>query len=206
MKRSTIALIAVAGLATAVSAQPAPPLSATYLITSSNDVIQGVSETTTISIWAIWVDPAMDWVIGASNYGLNASETGWVAGAEVDVLGGPASSVGVLAGASYNGASNGQLHIPPLGQNFIGVRDNPILYATYVWTTNDFTIRTVTLNTSNTTQFQVAEWGPPPLGGLLFQMAPELFSAGAGSFEVIPAPSALALLGLGGLVALRRRR
>ena len=204
MKRSTIALIAVAGLATAVSAQPARPLSATYMITSSNDVIRGVSETTTISVWAMWDDPAMDWVIGAGDYDLNASETGWVADAEVNVLMGPASSFGVLAGASYTGAVNGQLHIPPIG--IIGSQDNPILFATYEWTTTDFAIRTITLNTSNTTRYLVAEWGPPPLGGLTFGMFPELFSAGAGSFEVIPAPSALALLGLGGLVALRRRR
>ncbi|MCH7792036.1 MAG: PEP-CTERM sorting domain-containing protein [Planctomycetes bacterium] len=171
-------------------------------------MIQGVSETTTISLWAIWVDPAMDWVIGAGNYDLNASETGWVAGAEVDVLEGPASSVGVLAGASYTGASNGQLHIPIIG--FIGVQDNPILYATYEWTTTDFTIRTIDLTTSGTFQFQVAEWGDPfgspPTGGRTFQLWPDDFTPGSGSFEVIPAPSALALLGLGGLVALRRRR
>ncbi|MCH9057500.1 MAG: PEP-CTERM sorting domain-containing protein [Planctomycetes bacterium] len=116
----------------------------------------------------------------------------------------------MLAGASYTGASNVQLHIPPLGPITIALQDNPILYATYEWTTTDFTIRTIDLTTSGTFQFQVAEWGDPfgspPTGGRTFQMWPDDFSPGSGSFEVTPAPSALALLGLGGLVALRRRR
>ncbi|MCH8271063.1 MAG: hypothetical protein IH985_07625, partial [Planctomycetes bacterium] len=192
MKRSTIALIAVAGLATAVSAQPAASVS--YQLTSSNDV-DPLNPTTTISISAIWVEPTGWYVFGAANYDLNASSPGFTSGGAVDILLGPGATVGTWAasGLAWTGGANGQLHIPPL--NFIGSQDNPILMATYEWTTTDFTIRTVDLTTSNTTNYLLAEWGPPPLGGRTFQQFPDNFTPGAGSFEVTPAPSALALLG-----------
>ena len=172
----------------------------TYLLVSSNTV-SPTTPITTIEIWATWADPRTEWVFGSSNYDLTAGDG--VFSNPVNVLNGPGSSTGVIAGSVISGAVNGQLHIPSL---FIGSRDNPILLATYDWTTTDFTVRTVTLTSSNTSQFLVALWGPPPLGGRTFQMFPQLFTPGLGVINVVPAPAAWIVLALPIVAASRRRR
>lgn len=201
MKKGTFALIAVAGLATAVAAQPADPTNGRIEFTVSN-VVTSATPTATVSVWAVWDDPAMAWVFGVTNFDLTAGDGTFSNGFNAHT--GFGSTLGSTAGNLITGAVLGQFHLPPVGQ--IGSQDNPFLLATWDWTTTDFTIRTVGLATSNVANFKVAEWGPPPLGGAEFQMFPQAFTHGAGQIEVIPAPSALALLGLGGLVALRRRR
>ncbi|MCH7792686.1 MAG: hypothetical protein IID31_10455 [Planctomycetes bacterium] len=172
----------------------------TYLLLSSNTV-SPTTTITTIEIWATWTDPRVEWIFGAGDYDLTAGEG--VFSNPVNVLHGPGSTTGVITGNVISGAVNGQLNIPLL---FIGSQDNPILLATYEWTTTDFTVRTVTLTTSNTSQFIVAEWGPPPLGGRTFQMFPQLFTAGAGVINVVPAPAVWVVLALPLAAATRRRR
>lgn len=217
MKKGTFALIAVAGLATAASGQnqPPPPTAGTFRITSSN-VVSPTSPSTTIEFYAIWTGPL--YLFGASNYDLHARNSAGVGDGTfsneaniLNPLGQLGTSAGTPAGPNVTGASNGQLHAPPF---FFGNQANPLLLATYTWETTDFTVRTVDLSTSGTVGFLtalIADWGspPPPNGvfaGTTFQMLPGEFTPGSGSIEVIPAPSALALLGLGGLVAARRRR
>ena len=190
----------VSSLAVVLAAPALAQTGGTYLLTSTNTVSPG-SSTTTIGIWATWTDPRVEWVFGAGDYDLTAGEG--VFSNPVNVLNGPGSTTGVIAGNVISGAANGQLHIPSL---IIGSRDNPILLATYEWTTTDFTVRTVTLTTSNTSQFLVALWGPPPLGGLTFQMFPQLFTAGAGVINVVPAPAVWVVLALPLVAATRRRR
>ena len=137
-------------------------INGTYLVTSSNTVSPS-SPTTTIGVWATWTDPGAHYIFAVSDYDLTAGDG--VFSNPVNVLNGPWSSTGVIAGNVISGAVNRQLHIPSMG--FIGSRDNPILLATYDWTTTDFTPRTVSLDTSNTTTFKVYEWWivpPPPPG------------------------------------------
>ena len=208
MKNGTIALIAVAGLATAVSGQvlPPPPSGATFLMTSSN-IVDQVTPQTTISFWAVWTGP--NWLFGGANYDMHATDGTF--SNEVNVLN-PMGQLGTTAGTPMGsnvvGAENAQFHAPPF---FFGNPDNPILLATYTWSTTNFTARFVDLTTSNSTGFIVAlteNFAGPPIvpAGSTFQLFPQSFTAGSGVIEVTPAPSALALLGLGGLVAVRRRR
>ena len=170
----------------------------TYLLVSSNTVTP-TTPTTTIEVWATWADPRVEWVFGAGDYDLTAGDG--VFSNSVNVLNGPGSTTGVIAGNVISGASNGQLHIPPL---FIGSRDNPILLATYDWTTTDFTPRAVSLDTSNTTNFLLIDLAPGVAGTT--QLFPRWFSPGSGVINVVPAPAAWIVLALPLAVATRRRR
>ncbi|MCH7792799.1 MAG: hypothetical protein IID31_11045, partial [Planctomycetes bacterium] len=167
-------------------------INGTYLLTSSNTVSPG-SPTTTIGIWATWTDPNAEWIFSVGNYDLTAGDG--IFSNPINALNGPGSSTGVIAGNVISGAANGQLHIPALG--FIGSRDNPILLATYDWTTSNFAPRTVSLDTSNTTHFAIAWWDPkayvnpdPPYLNLF----PGAFAPGSGVIDVIPAPAAWLVL------------
>ena len=178
---------------------------ATYLLLSSNEVSPS-SPTTTVEVWATWVDPKVEWVFANADYDLTAADG--VFSNPVNVLNGPGSSTGVLGGNVISGAANSQFHIPQFG--LLASRDNPILLATYDWTTTNFTPRTVSLDTSNTTAFIVAWWDPqaylipdPPFPRNLF---PWRFTPGSGVINVIPAPGAWLVLALPLLAATRRRR
>ena len=177
---------------------------ATYLLLSSNEVSPS-SPTTTVEVWATWVDPKVEWVFGSGDYDLTAGDG--VFSNPVNVLNGPGSSTGAITGNVIAGAANGQFHAPPF---FFGLRDNPILLATYEWTTSNFTPRTVSLDTSNTTAFIVAWWDPqayliphPPPPRHLF---PWSFTPGSGVINVVPAPAAWVVLALPLAAAARRRR
>ena len=174
----------------------------TYLLVSTNAVTP-TTPTTTIEVWATWTDPPrFEYIFGAGNYDLTASEG--VFSNPVNVLNGPGSSTGVIAGSVISGAANGQLHIPPLG--FIGSRDNPILLATYDWTTSNFTPRTVSLHTSNTHMFDIVEWDGPILHRTYLNLFPGAFTPGSGVINVVPAPAAWVVLALPLVAATRRRR
>ena len=176
----------------------------TYLLLSSNTV-SPTTPTTTIEVWATWTDPNAEWVFAVGDYDLTAGD-GLFSNA-VNVLNAPGSSTGVIAGNVISGAINGQLHIPPLG--ILGSRDNPILLATYDWTTTEFTPRSVGLDTGNTTHFEIAWWNPkayvnpdPPY----LRLFPHFFTPGSGVINVIPAPAAWGVVALPLVAATRRRR
>ncbi len=72
------------------------------------------------------------------------------------------------------------------------------------WTTNDFTPRDVLLESSGTSIFDLFS----DLGQLFANISlyPDKFEHGAGVIQVVPAPSALALLLTGAALITRRRR
>ena len=174
-------------------------INGTYLVTSSNTVSPS-SPTTTIGVWATWTDPGAHYIFAVSDYDLTAGDG--LFSNPVNVLNGPWSSTGVIAGNVISGAVNRQLHIPSMG--LIGSRDNPILLATYDWTTTDFTPRTVSLDTSNTSAFIVHEWLIPNPGP--WNLFPWEFTPGSGVIIVIPVPAAWVVLALPLVAASRRRR
>ncbi|MCH7793218.1 MAG: hypothetical protein IID31_13180 [Planctomycetes bacterium] len=187
-------LAAAACVATSAAAQS----NGTYLLTSSNTVSPS-SPMTTIGIWAAWVDPGATFVYAESDYDLTASD-GEFSNA-VNVLNGPGSSTGVIAGNVISGAINRNLLIP---STHPPPPVNPILLATYEWSTTDFRSRTVDLHTSETTVFQVgipSFLGPP----LIVDLFPGQFTPGSGVINVVPAPAAWVVLALP-LLASRRRR
>ncbi len=168
----------------------------TYLLTSSSTVSPG-SPTTTISVWATWDGLFGEHGFRGGDYDLTAGE-GLFSNA-VNVLNGPGSTAGIIAGNVITGGVNGQLPIfpgrPPL------LPDNPMLLATYDWTATDFTLRMVPLNTSNTTNFILEQ----RLTGSTVQLYPNEFTPGTGTITVVPAPAAWLVLALP-LVGMRRRR
>ncbi len=199
MRRRAIA-ISVVGLAASV----VPALAQTngrYELVLVGEVTP-TSPTLTVEVWAAWDDPQMNYLFGGGNYDLDASEVGWtgvqlVLGLTVPPVPPGPNRPGVINGASVQGAAIGQTLLP----GFIGNPDNPILLATYEWTATDFTPRTIDFVTSNTNKFNVAAI----LTGAWTQLFPGHFSPGSAAY-VIPAPSPLALLALGSIVAARRRR
>ena len=106
----------------------------------------------------------------------------------------PGTSAG-SAGSSVGGIIAGQLHFPPL---FFANTANPILIWSGEWSTGNLTARTVDLSTLST---KLTNYLPSGSSQNLTG-----WDEAKGTIEVVPAPSALALLGLGGLVAGRRRR
>jgi len=127
---------------------------ATYLLTSSNTVSPS-SPTTTIEIWAAWVDPGAPFVFFGANYDLTAEDGQF--SIAVNVINGPSSSTGVITGNVISGAANGQFVLIPPPAHPPHSNDNPILLATYDWTTTNFTPRAVDLHTSNTSAFFVID-------------------------------------------------
>ena len=170
----------------------------TYVLTSSNTVSPG-SPTTTIEVWATWRDPNVEWVFAVGDYDLTAGDG--VFSNPVNVLNGIGSTTGVITGNVISGAVLGQIHYPPI---FIGSRDNPILLATYEWTTTNYTARTVSLVTSNSSYFYIIELVIPDPGRL--NMFPGAFTPGAGVINVVPAPAAWLVLALPLVAGTRRRR
>ncbi len=166
----------------------------TYLLTSSNTVSPG-SPTTTIEIWATWDDPLRGFGFGGADYGLFAGDG--IFSNAINFLHGPGSSTGVITGNVVSGAANGQVVLPGLPIR----TDNPILLATYDWTTTDFTPRSVSLETRNTSNFILVSIA----SGATVQLVPNNFTPGTGVITVVPAPAAWFAIALP-LVAARRRR
>lgn len=190
MKNPSVPLL-VACLAVPALAQT----NGTFVLTSSNTVSPS-SPITTVGIWATLLDPGAQFVFWGADYDLTAGDGAF--SNPVNMLIGPGSSTGVIAGNVISGAINGQFHLPP---TFPGLLDNPILLAAYDWTTTDFTPRAVDLHTSNTNIFLVFS----PVTGEIVALFPDEFKPGSGVINIVPAPAAWFALALP-LVAGRRRR
>ncbi|MCH8269734.1 MAG: hypothetical protein IH985_00790 [Planctomycetes bacterium] len=189
-----VGLVAAAGAACAQT-------NATYLITFDGQVTPQ-NPTMTVEIWATWVDPPVEHLFGEGDYDLTAGDGLFLSGAKH--LSGAGSTIGVLVGNTVTGAIFRQVHIPQFG--IFGLSGNPILLATYEWTTTDFTPRSVVFETSNTTTFLIAEvlypfWRKKPT----FQLYPWAFTRGRNVY-VIPAPGSAALLGVFALGVIGRGR
>ncbi|MCH7792685.1 MAG: hypothetical protein IID31_10450 [Planctomycetes bacterium] len=168
----------------------------TYLLTSSNTVSPS-SPTTTIAIWAAWDDPSRELIFGGGNYDLTAGDG--VFSNPVNVLQGPGSSTGVINGNVITGGANGQILLP-FPPWFPPA--NPILLATYDWTTTNFMARTVDLRTNNTSIFLLGDWRTVRV----IELYPHEFTHGSGVINVIPVPAAWVVLALPLVAATRRRR
>ena len=192
MKATTLSMLTVVVVTPALA-----QTNGTYLLTSTNTVSPS-SPTTTIEVWSTWGNPTWGvFTFALGDYDLTASD-GEFSNA-VNVLNGPGSSTGVIAGNVISGAINGQIIIaavPPVPPR------NPILLATYDWTTTDFTSRAVDLHTSNTSRFVV--YHPIPL--TIVELYPHEFTPGSGVINVVPAPAAWLALALPLAAATRRRR
>jgi hypothetical protein len=187
------ALIAVAGLACAASAQTMT-ISWTVSDTGNGDGIIEPGESAVLSMWAE-MDPGATGFAG-SIYDITGTglDTGTMD--VYDNLLDALTDDGQLQGDnSITGIESFQL--PPLfNPNFDA--SNPIELYNITWTPSDYTTRTISGGTTHVN----------------FDVYTDDFGTNVGydgvvngfSFRVVPAPASLALLGLGGLVAGRRRR
>ena len=189
MKNAIVSLVVVS-LAGPALAQT----NATFVLTSSNTVSPTIS-TTTIEIWAMWDDPGSQFFFGGAGFDLTAGDGEF--SNPVNIINGPGSTTGVITGNIISGALLGQFCGSQCSFPFI----DPILLATYDWTTTNFEPRAVDLFTSNTQNFIVTSIQT----GSQVNLFPREFTPGAGIINVVPAPAAWLVLALP-LVAGRRRR
>ncbi|MFM9997027.1 MAG: PEP-CTERM sorting domain-containing protein [Phycisphaerales bacterium] len=116
----------------------------------------------------------------------------------------PFANAGTIAGNNVNGAEIGTGFGPPLAT---APTTNPVLLWTGTWTASAASgVGAMNLTASALNGGLVHIWLQ---GGTVGAFASEDawgVTNGQGTFSVIPAPASLALLGLGGLVAARRRR
>jgi MYXO-CTERM domain-containing protein len=195
----SIALLAVAGLATVASAQN---ISTDLVIALTFDKTSiGIGETATATVTASW-----NGVAGSYFSSFNASLIASGEYVSVSDLAGVAwnnpalgfSGTGTISGASIMNIQASQFSlIPPYNSA------NPILVTTF--TVTGTAEGSLTYSTVN------ADGAPFPFSVTGPVFSDPVVEFGHNSFvsdtlRVTPAPSAMALLGLGGLVAGRRRR
>ena len=191
--KKAFALVAVAGVAAAASAQSVD-------IAVSETTI-GPGESTVVTLSAGY--GAGDYAVAGieTNFISSVGSDGWSDVALIAPMDGPGTSAGAPSGTGVDGILAGQLNFPPAG--IYADDSNPIAFwtATYTAPADVPDAFTVDLST-DTARFDVyvardSSASESRLGSL---------AEGAGAINVIPAPASLALLGLGGLAAARRRR
>ncbi|MEQ8845288.1 MAG: PEP-CTERM sorting domain-containing protein [Phycisphaerales bacterium] len=194
MTKMTIAAFAGAalGVATMASATVSPN---TYEIRVSNPVSPS-SPSATVEVWASW-DSDLFYAFAAAEWAITGDATGEFTG-PASAFTDPGQENGVISGGDVTDIVTGQLQFPA-GGLFADTSD-PVLIWSATWSTTDFTARTVDLATE-TTRYNLYVDDT----GLSSDVTSTVLEA-AGQVEVIPAPASLALLGLGGLAAARRRR
>ena len=180
---------------------PAQTLTGGWTIRVSNTVSpsQPIAE---IEVWAWFDDPTGERnAFGLGDFDFIAAD-GEFSNAQT-YLWGPGFTPGTPTGNSVRGVFVGQLW------GFLGIfanMQNPVLVWSVDWTTADFTPRTVSLDTRNTTTFQIGTNSTHGKMNLL-ELYPEGFTPGTGAIQVVPSPaSATPLLVLGALMLRRRRR
>lgn len=202
MKTRVIALSAVAGLASIASAQnptftysiQAPAAlnpGETAVITVLCGFTPGVGQNVTTSLGAL---PVMG--LESGGFSLSASGGSWSGLSLLSpvnfVLG---TSVGTIAGSNVNGAIFGTGFVPPAVPSSV----NP----TPVWR-GTFTMPATAVNLTVSGNGNHFLWAQHPVLAVTTNGATA--ASGQASIALVPAPATLALLGLGGLVAARRRR
>lgn len=181
------------GLAGAASAQE-------WQFELSNPVLSAAAPSTTVMLS---IDPGpADYAVAGVNFNVHASEPGWSDPEslfERGVVWDPLPSSGEIIGASVIGIWSGQLP-PQLG--FIPKTGRVDMWRA-MFTLTDFTARHIDLSTE-TTRLEVYTVDPATLP--IPEIRPVTAIEGAASIRVVPAPTGLALLGLGWLAAARRQR
>lgn len=194
----TTALIIVAGLAAAASAD-VMTMSWTVSDTGDGDGIITAGESALLTMYAN-MDPGQPDggyagsifdILGTANW-----DTGTV-NSFVNLVDSLSNGPGTLgAGNDITGIDSFQL---PDDFNDDWDNSNPIAIYAITWTPDNYNVRTVDLTSANHLNFSVYT----NASGVSVEYTGDVQ---AGSFSVVPAPASLALLGLGGLVAGRRRR
>lgn len=201
--KNTLALIAVAGIATVASAQ-----SGSLSMTSSAASVDtsGAAATFTLSVWG---DADFGTHIGGGGFALSATGGAGIVtsmAASVPAWGALGFEDNGAAGdGNYNAVIFGQLIFPPIiapsADSALG--NGAVLLATFSVTAAADSTGTIDWSTADAGGDFVLE---------IYDEADASFTRltsvdfGGVSVNVVPAPSAMALLGLGGLVAGRRRR
>jgi len=202
--KNAIALAAVAGIASAAAAQ-----TATLNIVASQSVVN--SQTTNMITLSVYGSADFGTHISGGGFSLSAAGGAGVVGA---MAGAPEAwgaiglnDLGDAGDGNYTGLVFGQLIFPPLfppapESDF---SNGEVLVATF----------TVEILAGSSGMIDWSTAIAPAGGGVVLQIfdngdgsLTDVTAAnfGGASVEVVPAPSAMALLGLGGLVAGRRRR
>lgn len=192
MKNAIVALVGVAGLAAVAAAQTGSwSVSVSYGGGGTS-----VNPTNPVARIRVSAEFTGAHAFAAGRFNVVATEAGWTGAQAFPVLGGPNTN-GTVAGGAVNDIRAGQVHFPPA---IPGNPANPMVVWEMDWTTANFTSRSVGLSVT-TLRFAVYPSATSPASRDITGIG-----GGQGSIAVTPAPSALALLGLGGLVAGRRRR
>ena len=185
--KKAFALVAVAGIAAAASAQS--------IIIDIDDDTLAPGETTTVTMSASY--GGTDYAIAGVATSLIGGGDNWSDMALIAPMDGPGTSAGAGSGNGVDGVIAGQLNFPPAG--IYADDTNPIAFWSATYTASaegvyDLVSETTKFDTyiamdSSTSESRLAD-----------------LTEGSGTITVIPAPASLALLGLGGLAAARRRR
>ncbi len=191
--KKAFALVAVAGVAAAATAQSID-------IDVANPTL-GPGESTVVTLSAGY--GGSDYAVAgiATNFISSVGSDGWSDVQLIAPMDGPGTTGGAPSATGVDGIIAGQLNFPPAG--IFADPTNPIAFwsATYTAPADVADAFTVDLST-DTSKFDVyiamdSGTSESRLGDL---------TEGAGAINVVPAPASLALLGLGGLAAARRRR
>lgn len=183
---------AALGIVTMASATVQPN---TYDIQVSNPVSPS-SPSATVEVWADW-DSDLFYAFAAAEWSLRGDTTGDFSG-PMSAFTDPGQNDGTPTGGDVTDIVTGQLQFPT-GGIFADTSD-PIMIWSGTWSTTDFTARSVDLLTE-TLRYSLYLDDT----GLSSDVTSTVIE-GTGQIQVIPAPASMALVGLGGLVALRRRR
>ena len=191
--KNAFALVAVAGLTAAAAAQ-------SINIDVANPTLNP-GESTNVTLRASYPD-GMYAVAGvATNLISSVGSAGWSDLALIAPMNGPGTSAGAASGTGVDGIIAGQLNFPPAG--IFADPSNPIAFWSGTYTAPAVVDEAFTVDLSTrTTRFDVYIARDSSLSESRLSTLRE----GAGAINVVPAPASLALLGLGGLAAARRRR
>jgi hypothetical protein len=187
--KNAFALVAVAGVAAAASAQS--------ININVADATLAPGESTTVTLTAGY--GGTDYAIAgiATNFVSSGGSDGWSDLALIAPMAGPGTSVVAASGTGVNGIIAGQLNFPPA--MIYADATNPIAFWSATYTASAEGVFELSTDTSKFDVYidRMRSTSESRLADL---------SEGAGTITVIPAPASLALLGLGGLAAARRRR
>lgn len=202
--RTGLAAVAVVAAAGAASAQVEG-----WIIDVQDPVLapvghaSGLPQSTVVTVRAKF-DSSTDYAFAAGELDFIANELGiagtnWTNNVLISPFDGTGTSPGTLEADGASDIILGQLHFPTAG--IYADTSNPIDVWQIEYTATDFTPRVIDLSTL-TSRFDVYIDST----GLSRSVAIGSLMEGTGEIRIIPAPGALALGAVAGLVAVRRRR